>query len=130
MDLKRAFDRRLGTFIAPWPARRSRASRISRVLIGAGVATLIFAGGGLALDVESVAAANGGCGNVLTKLQMWSATKLSGDMTTLEIKATIAKIARESGCLGTKVDLPSFDKNATNPKVDQLLQTKPAPKAP
>ena len=125
LALKRTFDERLRGFVPP--ARSPRPSRSTRVLIGAGVATLVFAGAGLAIYVESVAAANGGCADVFAKIKIWTATKVNTDMTPLEIKAVISKIARDAGCLDTKVVDPTQPKNA-NPKLDSAPQLKPAGK--
>ena len=130
VDLKRAFDQRLRGYIAPSPTMRPRASRSARILVGAGVATLIFAGAGLALDVESVAAANGGgCVNLVAKLEMW-VKKMTGELTPLDVKTHLAKIAREAGCEGPKTVDPSLEKNAPNPKAIESPQTKLKPRAP
>ena len=130
MDLKRAFDERLRSYIAPTPTTRTRTSRSARILVGAGVATLIFAGAGLALDVESVAAANGGgCVNLVAKLEMW-VKKVTGELTPLDVKTHLAKIAREAGCDGPKTVDPALEKNAPNPKAVEIPPVKPAPKAP
>ena len=130
MELKRACDQRLHRYIAPSPAARPRASRVTRVLVGTGIATLIFAGAGLAMDVQSVAAANGGgCVNLVAKLEMW-VKKVTGDLTLLDVKAHLAKIAREEGCEGPKTIDPSLEKNAPNPKAIEIPQGRSQPKAP
>jgi hypothetical protein len=124
MDLKRAFDRRLAPFTPPTRAARPRASRTARVLLGTALATLIFAGAGLAMDVQSVAAANGGgCVNLVAKLEMW-VKKVTGELTTLDLKTHLAKIAREDGCEGPKTVDPSLEKNGPNHKAIEIPPSK------
>ena len=92
-----------------------------------GIATLVFAGAGLALDVQSVAAANGGgCVNLLAKVELW-VRKVSG--TPLDVRKLVAKMAREEGCEGPKADDPAREKNGAGPAIE-IPQAKPAPKAP
>ena len=124
MDLKRAFDRRLASFTPPTPAARPRPSRSARVLFGAGVATLIFAGAGLAMDVQSVAAANGGgCVNLVAKLEMW-VKKVTGELTPLDVKTYVTKLAREDGCEGPKTVDPRLEKNGSNHKAIEIPPSK------
>jgi hypothetical protein len=61
---------------------------------------------------------------MFAKIKIWTASKLDSELTPLEKKAVISKIARESGCVGEKVVDPSIPKGA-NPKApDQALPPK------
>jgi hypothetical protein len=121
MDLKRIFDDRLSRYVPP--AGRSSRPRRARLLVGALVATMAFALAGIAFDVESVAAANGGgCANVVAKLQMWIQKKTAAGATVaIDERAFVAKIAAEGGCVTTDEKKPS----APIPEKGQI-----APKSP
>jgi len=99
-DLQSLFDDRLrGMTPPPRPARRAR--RNLRVAAAAAIATLVFAGVGLAMDVNSVAAANGAdCAGFLTKVQVWAQSHRS-DLAGTDhsaAKAELAKMVANSGC--------------------------------
>ena len=95
-QLKQVFDERLGRFDAPPRRRRSRSWR--RLAVGAAIASLMFAGAGVAVDVNTVAAANGaGCANVLEKVQLWAHSH-GGAAAKIDTDRLLAKLAAHGGC--------------------------------
>lgn len=100
MEVKRLFDERLGGLTPP-PRTERRPRRGLRVAATATIATLAFAGTGLVVDVNAVAATNGAdCANFLTKVQVWAQshrTDLAGTDHSAA-KAELAKLVAASGC--------------------------------
>ena len=100
VELKRLFDERLEAMEPPLPTSRRRHRRL-RVATAAATAALAFAGAALAIDVNSVAAANGAdCATFLTKVQVWAQSHRS-DLAWTDHRAArveLAKLVAESGC--------------------------------
>lgn len=70
LQLKQAFDDRLGRFHVATRRRRSRPWRV--LAVGIAAASLTLGGAAFAADVNSVAAANGAaCAHAIAKLQLW-----------------------------------------------------------
>ena len=99
-EVKRLFDERLGTLTPP-PRTERRARRGLRVAAAAAIATLGFAGAGLVVNVNAVAATNGvDCANFLTKVQVWAQSHRS-DLAGTDhsaAKAELATLVAASGC--------------------------------
>jgi hypothetical protein len=100
VELKRLFDDRLEPMKPP-PRTMRRTSGRLRVAAAAATAAVVIAGAGLAIDVNSVAAANGvDCAGFLTKLHVWAQSH-RGDLVGTDhsaAKAELAKMVAESGC--------------------------------
>ena len=99
-EVKRLFDERLAG-VNPPPLTTRQRRRPLRVAAAAATAALVFAGAALAMDVNSVAAANGAdCATFVAKVQLWAQSHRSdlagGDHSAA--KAELAKMVAESGC--------------------------------
>ena len=70
LQLKQAFDDRLGRFDVATRRRRSRPWRV--LAVGIAAASLTLGGAAFAADVNTIAAANGAeCAHVFAKVQLW-----------------------------------------------------------
>jgi hypothetical protein len=70
LELKQAFDDRLGRFDVATRRRRSRPWRV--LAVGIAAASLSLGGAAFAADVNNIAAANGAeCAHVFAKVQLW-----------------------------------------------------------
>ena len=70
LQLKQAFDDRLGRFDVATRRRRSRPWRV--LAVGIAAASLSLGGAAFAADVNNIAAANGAeCAHVFVKVQLW-----------------------------------------------------------
>ena len=98
--LKRLFDERLGGMEPPAPTTR-RPRRRLRVAMAAVTGAVVFGGAALAIDVNSVAAANGAdCASFPTKVQLWALSHRS-DLAGTDhsaAKAELARMVADSGC--------------------------------
>ena len=100
VELKSLFDERLRTLNPPPRTRRPRRTRLG-VAAAAATATLVLAATAVAMDVNSVAAANGvDCANFYTKVQVWAQSHRSDVAGTdhSAAKAELARMVAESGC--------------------------------
>ena len=114
MDLKRVFDERLRGITPPPRPRRRPRGRL-KVAAAAGIATVAFAGVGLAMDVNSVAATNGlDCASFTTKVQLWAQSHRSDLPGTdhAAAKAELGRMVAESGCA---IHDPTHHRSHTGP---------------
>ena len=99
-ELKRLFDARLEG-VKPPPLIAGGQRRRLRVAAAAATAALVLAGAAFAVDVNSVAAANGAdCATFVTKVQLWAQSHRS-DLAGTDhsaAKAELAKMVAASGC--------------------------------
>ena len=114
MDLKRVFDERLRA-VAPPPLTKRRPHKRLRIAAAAAIATAAFAGVGLAMDVNSVAATNGlDCASLPTKLQVWAQSRRS-DLAGTDhsaAKTELTKMVAASGCASHDA---THDRSQTGP---------------
>ena len=113
-DLKRLFDERLDG-LKPPPRIRRRPRRHLGVAAATATAAVVVVGAALAIDVNSVAAANGAdCATFPTKVQVWAQSHRTDFAGTdhAAAKAELAKMVAASGCSAHDA---THDANHTGP---------------